>query len=140
MTDQEVICTWMAGAKPNTEPPDALERDLFGAPLTVAGGWWECHCVYEEGDVPRWYPRDLTLDALHEVEGRLKDEQWGKYERRFNNKRVINKRCERCGADQLSHHRASSRALLHATPEQKIKALAAVLRPIVEGHPTKNEL
>lgn len=67
--------------------------------------WWKR--VYN--DILRgWEPHTLTLDALWEVEERLLMEH-----------RAITLREYRIG--------------WHATPAQKVKALAAVLRPLVEG-------
>jgi hypothetical protein len=63
------------------------------------------------------HPRELDLDALWEVEERLTNEQWEKYLHEFARTQ---------GYWPL-------RTLLHATPEQKIRALAQVLRPIVEA-------
>lgn len=72
--------------------------------------------------LPKWWHwaggkrklRDLGLDALREVQARLTDEQWATYESQFNSA-------------------STWRQLLHASTEQKIKALAAVLRPSMEA-------
>lgn len=59
-----------------------------------------------------------NLDALHEVEARLTEEQWKEY------------RLKMIG--HLSNFSQIEKCCLHASAEQKKKALAAVLRPVVE--------
>lgn len=66
-----------------------------------------------------WLPGSLTLDALWEVEERLTAEQFAAYIERLEDGWDINGLARDYG-------------LVHARAEQKIKALAAVLRPIVE--------
>ena len=108
MTDEEVICTAME-ARPLHIPSRLGE---FVTP------WWIYHDKEQRppglGSLDCWTPVDLTLDRLWLVEERLTDEQWDTYayDPAFN---------------------GSPRGWLHATPEQKIKALAAVLRPTVES-------
>jgi hypothetical protein len=114
MTDQEVICTWM-------EP-----KPTAAASSTVsAGAWWNRYAgVQRSGPAwvltpfsGPWEPCPLTLDALWEVEERLTPEQQGQYTTALL---AIIAVPFRCGWTW------------HATPEQKIKALASVLRPLVE--------
>lgn len=64
-----------------------------------------------------WRPCTLTLDRLHEVEARLTDEQWKPYIMKLLPWQSLNK----LYVEQLF-------CLLHATAEQKIKALAAVIQ------------
>ena len=70
-----------------------------------------------------WFPQMLRLDTLHTVEARLSDEQWALYENHFARKDKPN----------AWYSTFRYRDLLHATAEQKIKALAAVIR--AEGKP-----
>jgi hypothetical protein len=71
---------------------------------------------------PFLFPVRLTLDALHEVEARLTDEQWGAYREWF----MVD--------HQMDRHRVPfGTYLLHASSEQKIKALAEVLRAALKG-------
>lgn len=99
MTDEEVIASFME-PKPTWSSSDRN------------GEWWWC---WDH----RWHSCKLDLDALHEVEARLTNEQWDAY---------ANLMMDPAGI----HH---TRFLLHASAEQKIEALAAVLRPEVEATP-----
>jgi hypothetical protein len=84
--------------------------------MTTPHRWWKWYAGTRHGDgVLRHLPRDLTLDALWEVEERLLQEFW--------HQGLAHKYQNAMPADHYSWH---------ATPEQKIKALAAVLRPLVE--------
>jgi hypothetical protein len=111
VTDQEVICAWM-------EP----EPIAAAASTVSAGGWWKRYAgVQRSGPAwvltpfsGPWLPRALTLDTLWEVEERLDAYQKGQYTTALL---AIIAVPFRCGWTW------------HATPEQKIKALAAVLRP-----------
>lgn len=69
-------------------------------------GWWTA----ELGQPKQ--PRELTLNECHAVEERLTDEQWDAYEELFDSVILWGR----------------ERSLLHASAEQKIRALAAVLR------------
>ena len=68
------------------------------------------------------HPRLHTLDALHEVEARLTDSQWALYAHAL---------CSGYDYDDIGL--MLYRDWIHATAEKKIKALAAVLRPVVEA-------
>lgn len=110
MTDAEVICGWM-------QPKPALRQTEGEWELAICAtslGWWLLTTTgYERGDEPIIVPADLTLDRLREVEARLTEEQWVHYGILMEN-RPVGMRL--------------SKALLHASADQKIKALAAVLR------------
>jgi len=75
------------------------------------------------GGVCKWASSSLTLDALWEVQQRLDDEQWWVYCNQF---------APSLYAEGMTW-RHEYRRCLNATPEQKIKALATVLRPLVEA-------
>ena len=108
MTDAEVICSFME-PKPTKSIMDTL-RDGDPAP----GKWWnDRHHASSE-----WRPRTLTLDAIWEVEERLTDEQWQQYRDEILK-----------GTDMMGLWMTR---LIDAGAAQKIVALAAVLRPIVE--------
>ncbi len=109
MTAAAVICTWM---EPKSDEPT---RSGEHSPQ----GWWRARlsmsCKYLV-----WVPADLTLDALWEVEDRLTEDQLDNYGYALVD--VVSE----------SNGRYSDVLLIHATAEQKTKALAAGLRPIVE--------
>jgi hypothetical protein len=109
MTDQEVICAWM-------EPKPRLTKSgQFHANEKRWANdlhWWD----YRPTTSPYLFPCPLTLDALWEVEERLTDGQWRKY---------YDALCISCEPKL----KFGMYDVIHATPEQKIKALAAVLRP-----------
>jgi hypothetical protein len=79
----------------------------------------------EPGLLDIWmYRGRLTLDALWEVEERLTNNQWLEYRRQilgYPELAMIRDRLE-----------VEEKRLLHATPFVKIRALAAVLRPLME--------
>lgn len=79
-------------------------------PDVSVGRWWVWFADANE-------PIALTLDRLHLVEARLTN-QWGSY---------VNEMLK----DNPSVW-TEAKLLLHATAEQKIRALASVLRPLVE--------
>ena len=64
-------------------------------------------------------PRKLTLDILHEIEERLTEEQWKAY------RDEILRDTDMLGLWMVR--------LIHASAANKVRALAAVLRPVVEG-------
>lgn len=122
LSEEEVVATFME-KKPNV-------NGLMSASV----GWWVLHAIAkfsgEVGGVSVAYlPRDLTLDALHEVEAKLSDRQRQYY------CALIFQRC--CGAartmnpieDLLTPNRWG---MIHTSAAQKISALAQVLRPEVE--------
>lgn len=115
---RRVICEWMQekpkdGHGPRVETPE------------MVGHWWyynystrpviatEPHGRREF--VWTWHANEsLTLDDLHQVEERLSDKQWDRYDRLLG-------RISRSG---LTPHFG----YIHASAEQKSIALAAVLR------------
>jgi hypothetical protein len=105
LTDQEIIAGFMEPMPANTERG---ERGISEC------GWWERRFSVPNQRFRHWPNSDKTdsLDALHEVEARLTDEQWTKYADLMMD------------PSGLKH----TRFLLHATAEQKIRALAQVLR------------
>jgi hypothetical protein len=103
MTDAEVICEFME-PKPTTPQPVGLYDES-------PGGWWTLH---PDG----WVPNCDSLDRLREVEARLTEEQWLRY------------------VDALIDHMPEfprKGEIIHASAEQKIAALAAVIRSNAEG-------
>ena len=84
----------------------------------VQTNWWMFLCL-DSG----WVPRKLTLDRLWEVEERLTEKQRGEYYFIFWERR----------------DRENWWTLLHATSEQKIKALAAVIREGASALPAKGD-
>lgn len=113
LTDHEIIATFMEPL-PNTAP------GFHTAWSTLKPTWWE-KGPSSEG-VMFWVPIPLTLDALHEVEARLTVEQWSRYEPALGSPYA-----------HKSNPITYWKALIHATAEEKIRALAAVLRAAVEG-------
>lgn len=102
LSDAEVICSFM----------DSLRRD---------GAWWSAELPTGSRGPVRFVPITLELNALHEAEELLTDEQWGEY-------------CAGLRKDLyhplwgMKYPGGMDRPMLHATAEQKIRALAAVLR------------
>jgi hypothetical protein len=80
-----------------------------------------------EGWAFKWWGRDgkpataLDLDSLREVEARLTDKQWRAYERAI---------CEAWDQSRPT----GWRYVLHLSPEQKIVAIAKVLRAEKDDH------
>jgi hypothetical protein len=103
-SNEEIICGWME-PKPWEEPGQTTPKALLGS------SWWDWAISYGS------FPKPLTLDRLHEVEGRLTDEQWGQYATALSDLTP-----EYTGIVQ------TMKLYIHATAAQKIKALAAVLR------------
>jgi hypothetical protein len=110
LSDAEVICSWM-------EPRPTSLRGWW---RSSAGRWW---IRRKRGTVP--HNRVNTLDALWEVQERLTSEQWRLYRREF--RLAVEREDGTFPLGERVHD------YLHATPKQKIEALAAVLRPIVEA-------
>lgn len=112
MTDEEILCTWME------------RRPAYTISATLTDGtdlpkWWEIGSEWE------WVPIKLTLIELWEIQDRLSDEQWEVYYHnlgKYSNGGLVWNTPDR-----------QFRWALHATPTQKIAALAAVLRSEVEG-------
>lgn len=110
MTDAEVICSFME------KTPRRVR--YFDEHMSSAT-WWRRDIVQNNGQgivYSDWTPCELTLDALREVQRRLTDEQWHEYERGL--------RCVPFDGPVNS----VTRVFIHATAEQKIRALAVVLR------------
>jgi hypothetical protein len=101
LSDQEVICAFM---EPRPEP------NTHGGTHRSARGWW-----FWSGT---WEPRTLTLDALWEVEEKLKQRPRGQRAAYYEHQGLLSE--------------ATDGESWHATPAQKIAALASVLRPLVE--------
>ena len=97
--------------EPKPEPPMRLPTEAESQ-----SQWWKR--VYNSLD-RGWEPYTLTLDALWEVEERLTALEWGEY---------------------LLNLPYIKREVVHATPAQKIKALAAVLRPLVTARTLPKQL
>lgn len=95
MTDEEVICGWME-KRPSYES---------GGTGHSARHWWLSNPHHDN-----WWPTELTLDRLREVEERLTDSQWELYFLAWPGRFL------------------GFRGFVHASAEQKIKALAEVLR------------
>ncbi len=114
MSDEEIICAWME-PRPG-EPSYRSDRS--------PGGWWQKVINYKP-DIPYAFkPRELDLDALYEVQSRLTDEQWEEYDDEI---------LPTLPRDLFELE--IRKAYIHASPKQKITALASVLRPEVEKAP-----
>jgi hypothetical protein len=114
MTDVEVICAWMEPDAPEnggTPNVDNLKK------YSPKGWWryWSLSCNWKR-PILISCERLLLLGFLHEVEEKLSEDQWEAYAYRMMDPAGIQ----------------HTRFLLHATAEQKIKALAEVLRSEVE--------
>ncbi len=117
MTDAEVICQWM-----EPKPPD----QLTGQSGISEGGWWKRRWSVRGQQFKHWPNDDKTdsLDTLREVEAKLTDAQAAKY-----NSRLDWVMREPNLIDRDDHHLTiAETSIWHATAEQKIAALAAVLR------------
>jgi hypothetical protein len=105
MSDAEVLCDFMD-------------------PKHVTDWWGRDEQVL--GKPPHYdFPRDLDLDALHEIESRLTDEQWDEY--------VDVLSTTATGIPYGCNRNNYSRRIIHATAGEKKIALAKVLRASVEG-------
>lgn len=122
MTDEEkidwdLICTWMEEKPISTVHPGIEEA--YNVKWWI-WGWW--YTAPSQPNIERpvaygWKPRSLNIDACHKVEARLTEEQWALYAHHL---------C--AGYDFEDIGLVLYRDWIHATAEQKIKALAAVLR------------
>lgn len=122
MNDAVIVCTWMEPDLPNPSVVYSAHSPLW---------WWFAGRRYSGDDSSpwAWFTRDLDLDALWEVEERLPDELWQVY---------LGTLCGWCNPyDGDSWDFSDTRMIAHATPEQKIAALAAILRPLVEGQESR---
>ncbi len=112
LSDAEVICGFM-------EPRPSRQRgDSAGCP----GQFWRYD---RETHADLGVPARLTLDALREVEERLTGKQWSNYIAR------IFEETNSQGATVGGRWRH----VIHASAEQKIRALAAVLRGLAPKEP-----
>ena len=69
--DAEIIwCNWME-PRSQESPGQTKPKALLGSP------WWDWSIGYGP------FPRRLTLDLLHEVEGKLMEQQWTDYQDRL---------------------------------------------------------
>lgn len=120
LTSQEVIATFM-------EPQPRWQR---GCGNGSVGGWWRlCGLPGKE----TWQVPDCTLFSLdrpRQVESRLTNDQWRHYALLMFNWLCHDAKTTNVIEDLLTENR---KALLHASNEIKIDALAAVLLPLVEG-------
>lgn len=109
MSNEELICTFM---EPN---PPAPEQAYQQSPI----GWWVCRFSVM-GQRLIWLTGDkvYSLDGLHEVEAKLSAEQQGRY-------------LDVLVPDAMAKVGWIWRSV-HASAEQKIQALAEVLRGEVE--------
>lgn len=111
MTDEEFICGWME--------PKPLDTECGERGLSVSeGGWWERSWDAMNQRFRHWPNSNKmdSLDAIHEIETRLTDEQWKLYTTRWP-------------ISEWPGSVSVRKALLHATAEQKIAALADTLDP-----------
>ena len=109
ITDAEVICTFM---EPFPGPGDRRESD-----------WWPINTGQSGLGPFRRRARKLDLDALHEVETRLTDKQQWDY-----SDLLVKSVWKVYGSE-------ATFPVIHASAADKIKALATVLRPLVECVP-----
>lgn len=114
LSDVEIISEFMEARPPAAE-------------YAVGSQWWR----WLSGPNAILYicePLEM-LGRLHEVESRLNDKQWLHYGvccwKWYTEAETANDY-------EISHLNRWRRLLMHLSPEQKIKALAAVLRPVVE--------
>lgn len=121
MTDEEVICEWMEPDAPKdgrTPPRNEFQLNKFSP-----NGWWRYSmlaCLWKQ-PILHTCPPVECLGRLWEVEERL-----------------IGLGYRTHIAERLSFEvwrDAVSAATWHATPAQRIRALAVVLRPLVEIQP-----
>jgi hypothetical protein len=116
LTDEEVLATFMEPKPTFSDDPGIVSED----------GWWWM-------GTGGWEPLSDSLDDCHNVEARLTDTQWAKYERQFfRGCQVVTETCERCGKKTIRRRPISMRRILHADAPTKIAALAQVLRAVVE--------
>lgn len=129
MTDEEkidwdLICTWMEEKPTSTVHPGIEEA--YSVKWWIWGWWYTAPSLpnIERPVAYGWKPRSLNLDACHKVESRLTDNQAAKYDR------VLESVIRQDNLKQRDEHALSVAEVMawHATAEQKIKALAAVLR------------
>lgn len=110
LSDETVICQYM-------ETPPVIRDLMYG--FASPDHWWRREAGLDGSRY--WRPNTLTLDMLHKAEMKLPDELWGEYARLIllENKGVV----------------LYEKRLVHAGLQQKIRALAGVLRRIEEIDP-----
>lgn len=119
MTDEEIICNWMEPKPVSNKICEDAWASVMAATLggslypATPKGWWVWVCVYQHDDKPELMPRPIGLDRLWEAEERLTPAQCSHYTRELG---------------MLPW-------LWHATAEQKIKALAVVIRGEAGNNP-----
>lgn len=116
LTDAEVIATWME-PKPPLSVAELVEARASD-PTVPYPQWWT------PGNHWEWTPRELTLDRLHLVEGRLGDDlgSWREY-------LELLLRPVAHSSNAWIHFGA----MAHADAPTKISAIATILRPEVEN-------
>jgi hypothetical protein len=102
--DAFLICDWMEPYPTNAPEYWANNHE------PAIGGWWVA--IKLNAGINAWIARPLTLAALWDVEARLTEEQWTRYATLMMDPAGVK----------------HTRFLLHATAEQKVKALATVIR------------
>jgi hypothetical protein len=113
LSDEEIICTWME-PKPPESPCATNERSRLS--------FWRPQ--FTRHHEPAWVPIRLTLDALWEVEERLIQE-WRRTKKLVACARMVGYKHKLKGATVDNEW--------HADAPTRIKALAAVLRAVVES-------
>ena len=129
LTDEEVICTWMEPNAPkNGVIPNSERLNKFSP-----NGWWRYSmlaCCWKQA-ILITCPEIERLGWLWKVEDRLSDGLWHGYCATF----AVEFIDQEVAIESAVNHAAQinwDKMHLHATPAQKIAALAAVLRPEVE--------
>lgn len=109
MTDAEILCGFME------KRPEAGPWSHRPWRSLSRGGWWTASDDRNPDTAPDvWFPVALTLDRLRLVEARLTDMQWLLYQTALSG--------------DTPEDQVRWRDLIHASAEQKITALAAVLK------------
>jgi hypothetical protein len=123
LSDAEIICAWM-----EPKPPTGMQSGLYAHRWSPNRVWWHTYSASRQTEpvetpwvVNEWEPRPMNLDALWKVEERLTDCQMSTYERELNHAVLHAKPRPRCWY------------IWHADKPARIKALAAVLRAVVEA-------
>jgi hypothetical protein len=125
MTDAEVICAFM---EPISKWTNAAKKQGIGPDGHRTWVWWEWRPMTD----PFIFPKRLTLDRLREVQERLTDAQWESYEEQMTGQQVFDEMDGVYRSPKFPRGWSVERFLLHASAEQKIAALAAVLRDASE--------
>ena len=127
MSDAEVICGWME-PMPLESPGAYCERIHADGGNHTWPDWWEESEEYGG----EWQPTTIALNECHEVEAQLTEEQWNEYQS------MLDAYCLSWPFGKLNWW------AIHATAEQKVKALAAVIRamegPTMASERLSNEI